>query len=37
MSIESLKNNEQKINEQKIIEPRKMGLMVENPVYKPFR
>ena len=24
-------------SEKKIIEPKKMGLLVENPVYKPFR
>ena len=32
MSVESLKNQEQSI-----IKPKKMGLLVENPVYKPFR
>ena len=32
MSVESLKDTKQKI-----IEPKKMGLLVENPVYKPFR
>ena len=26
-----------KENSKKIIEPKKMGLLVENPVYKPFR
>ena len=30
MSVESLKDTKQKI-----IEPKKMGLLVENPVYKP--
>ena len=32
MSVESLKDTKQKI-----VEPKKMGLLVENPVYKPFR
>ena len=32
MSVENLKDTKQKI-----IEPKKMGLLVENPVYKPFR
>ena len=32
MSVESLKDTKQKI-----IEPKKMGILVENPVYKPFR
>ena len=32
MSVESLKNQSQTI-----IKPKKMGLLVENPVYKPFR
>ena len=32
MSVESLKDAKQKI-----VEPKKMGLLVENPVYKPFR
>ena len=26
-----------KVESKKIIEPKKMGLLVENPVYKPFR
>ena len=31
-------NNRKNITEKKdIIQPKKMGLLVENPVYKPFR
>ena len=26
-----------KIEKKEIIQPKKMGLLVENPVYKPFR
>ena len=31
--VEKIKNE----NQSKIIEPKKSGLLVENPVYKPFR
>ena len=37
--VSSRKNNSEIIQPEKkeIIQPKKMGLLVENPVYKPFR
>ncbi len=35
--IEKIKPEIKKEKQTKIITPNKMGLLVENPVYKPFR
>ena len=37
MSVAEKINSEITQTENKIIQPKKMGLLVENPVYKPFR
>ena len=37
MSVAEKINSEIIQTENKIIQPKKMGLLVENPVYKPFR
>ena len=37
MSVAEKINSEIIQTEKKIIQPKKMGLLVENPVYKPFR
>ena len=35
--VEKIKTEVKNVNQSKIIKPIKPGLLVENPVYKPFR
>ena len=37
MSVEKMKSETIQPETKEIVQPQKMGLLVENPVYKPFR
>ena len=37
MSVEKMKSEIIQSKKKEIVQPQKMGLLVENPVYKPFR